>query len=233
MTMFIVAIAVFVGLHLGVAGSPLRSEIVKAVGEGPYRGLFSLASAAALVWLIWAYGQARGAPANQALWAPPFWAPRATQTLVLLAFLLGVTGLFTPNPTAVGFEAKLKEAEPARGVTRITRHPFLWGVALWAAGHLIANADLAGVLLFAGLGAVALAGIVSIDMKRAKRDPEGWARFKAATSSIPFAAILQRRNTLKLGEIGWRPLAALAIFALVFWAHPMLFGVSPMGVTAP
>jgi uncharacterized membrane protein len=41
---------------------------------------------------------------------------------------------------------------------------------------------------------------------------------------VPFVAITQERNTLKLGEIGWRALVALTVVALLAWAHPMLFG---------
>ena len=51
MAQLIAAAAVFVLLHLLVSGTRLRDAITGAIGEGPYMGLFSLASIAALVWL--------------------------------------------------------------------------------------------------------------------------------------------------------------------------------------
>ena len=67
---------------------------------------------------------------------------------------LVVAGLFTPGPTLAGYEKSgLAQAEPARGVLRITRHPFLWGVALWALGHLLVNGERFAVMLFGALGA--------------------------------------------------------------------------------
>ena len=46
------------------------------------------------------------------------------------------------------------------------------------------------------------------------------------TSYLPFVAILQRRNSFKASEIGWRnPAIGLALYALFFWFHPMLFGI--------
>ena len=65
------------------------------------------------------------------------------------------------------------------------------------------------------------------DRKAARRDPEGWARFSAVTSNVPFAAILQGRNRLALGEIAVPLLVALAAFAATIWLHRVLFGVAP------
>jgi uncharacterized membrane protein len=67
-------------------------------------------------------------------------------------------------------------------------------------------------------------GARSIDRKGRARNPEAWARFEDVTSNVPFAAIAQGRNTLNTGEIGWRLIVALALVALLAWAHPMLFG---------
>lgn len=229
MVMFTAALAVFLALHLGLAATGLRGAVVARIGEGPYRGLFSLASAAALIWLGFAFAALQRDPSDPllgALWSPPVWARHAGQTLVLLGFLLGVTGLFTPGPTLAGAEGLLKREEPARGVLRITRHPFLWGAALWAAGHLAMNGERFAVMLFGGIGLMALLGTRSIDRKGAARNPEDWARFSAVTSNIPFAAILQGRNRLALGEIGWRPLAALAAFGAVAAGHDWLVGVA-------
>ncbi|MDX2237732.1 MAG: NnrU family protein [Hyphomonadaceae bacterium] len=228
MTSFVLALAGFILIHVGVSATGLRARLAGAVGEGPYRGLFSLASAAFLVWLVIAYGALRAdplEPLNGSFYEIPSWGRYAAQGLMLVAFLLGFTGLLTPSPTLVGFEGQLNKPEPAQGVLRITRHPFLWSVALWACAHLLANGERAAVMLFAGIGLMALLGTRSIDRKGAARNPEGWAAFAAVTSNVPFAAIVQGRNRLAPGEMGWRLAAALVAYLAVAWAHGAVFGV--------
>lgn len=230
MTGFIAALALFIALHIGLAATGLRRGLVRAVGEGPYRLGFSLASVASLAWLVVSFEAARVDPANISLWSPPAALRHVTYLLVTLAFLLGVSGLLTPGPTLAGFEGALNKPDPAKGVLRVTRHPFLWGVALLCIGHLLSNGELAPTLLFGGLGVMVLMGTRSIDKKSAARNPEGWAPFLAATSNVPFAAFLQGRNRFAFGEVWWRLLAAGLLLALVYVAHPLLFGVSPRPV---
>jgi uncharacterized membrane protein len=225
---FPLALAAFVLLHIGVSATGLRGLLVRRIGEGPFRGLFALASAGALAWMIWAYAQMRADPfdgLNAALWAPPAWGRYAAQALMIISFLFVVVGLTTPGPTLAGAEKLLAKDEPARGVLRITRHPFLWGVAIWAVAHLLANGERFAVMLFGALGLMVLLGTRSIDRKGAARDPEGWARFAAVTSNIPFAAIVQGRNRLALGEMWWRMALALAAYAGFAYVHQWVIGV--------
>ena len=108
---------------------------------------------------------------------------------------------------------------------RITRHPFLWGVALFSAGHLMVRHDAASWVLFGTLIFVALAGTISIDAKRCRSHGTQWERFRSDTSNVPFAAILTGRQRLRLSEIGAvRLLAAIAVWAAMIWAHPFLTG---------
>jgi len=228
MNEFAWALAGFVLIHVGVSATGLRAALVRTIGEGPYRALFSLASLALLVWMIRGFGEMRANPfdpLNEALWLPPAWLRWPAYALIVLGLTLAFAGLFTPGPTLAGYEKRgLAAAEPARGVLRITRHPFLWGLALWAGGHLLVNGERFAVMLFGALGLMVIFGARSIDRKGRARDPEAWARFEDVTSNAPFAAITQGRNTLKLGEIGWRLPLALILVALIAWAHPMLFG---------
>jgi uncharacterized membrane protein len=230
MTQLIAAAAVFVLLHLVVSGTRLRDAITSAIGEGPYMGLFSLASIASLVWMAIAYGHARGGPGDTSWWtATPATGPIAL-ALVGVGFLLLVPGLLTRNPTSVRQEGALANPDVAKGMLRVTRHPFLWGVAFWAAAHVLVNGDAASLVLFGSLLVLALIGPPSIDAKRARVLGDRWAPFQAKTSNVPFAAIVAGRQSLKLGEIGWwRILLAILIYAVVLWAHPRLFGVSPLG----
>lgn len=224
------AAAFFVLLHLLVSGTRLRRMITGTIGEGPYMGLFALASLAGLVWLGFAYAHARGGADDRTFWTITPMTRHIALGLVLIGFLLLVPGLLTRNPTSVRQESAVKDPDAVQGMLRITRHPFLWGVAFWAAAHLLVNGDAASLVLFGSLLLLALAGPPSIDAKRARRLGLQWEAFKARTSSIPFAAIVQGRQSLKLGEIGWwRLLLALVLYGVVIWAHPYLFGVSPIG----
>jgi uncharacterized membrane protein len=216
----IAACAYFLLIHFGVSGTRLRDALTARLGAGPYRGLFSLASLAGIGWMIYAYRRAPLVPT----WGFLVGFRPAAYVLVFIAFLLAVIGILTPSPTRVGMEDKL-DPQAARGMVRITRHPFLWGVALWAATHLVINGDLASLILFGALLVLAIGGTASIDAKRRRNFPERWPAFAETTSSVPFVAIGRGGNRLApaLAQIGvWRPLAALLLYALTFYLHGRL-----------
>lgn len=230
MSGFVWALIGFVLIHVGVSATGLRNALVGRIGEGPYRAFFSLLSLGLLAWLIKSYGDMRGDPfdpLNAALWLPPDWLRWPALGLSFFGLALAVTGVLTPGPTFAGYESRaLAKAEPAYGVLRITRHPFLWGVAIWAAGHLLANGERFAVMLFGALGVMAVLGARSIDRKGRARNPEAWARFEEVSSNAPLAAIAQGRNRLALGEIGWRGLVGVIVAALILWTHEQVAGVS-------
>lgn len=225
MTSLAAAALVFVVLHLGVAGTRLRDRLVAGLGEKAYRGLFSLASIVVLLWLIAAYARAPYLPSWGMLAA---WRP-VMVVLMLPAMLLVVIGLLTPSPTSLGQEHRV--AQPPLGILRVTRHPFLTGVALWALLHLVGNGDLASLVFFGCFALVALAGTVSIDAKRRRLLGEAaWAPFAGRSSIVPFAAIAAGRNRLDLAEIGvWRVAAGVLAYVLALGGHGPLLGVSPLG----
>ena len=217
------AVLIWLGLHIGVAGSGARGAFVARLGEKGFRGGFAAASVAALALLIAAY---RIAPAVL-LWSAPEWLRWILVALMLPAFLLFVAAVAIPSPTAVGGE-RAAGREP-RGVLRITRHPMLWSFALWGFVHVLGNGDVASILFFGAFLLTALAGMPSIDAKLARRDPGGWARLAAVTSIVPGEAIVAGRNRLALAEIGWIvPLAAVAAWVVLLYLHAFLFGVSPL-----
>ena len=219
MAMLVLATAVFLLTHF-VPSTPLRPALVRAIGEGRYRGLYVLVAFATLGWMIWAYAHA---PAQQVLWTPLRHLPLVVMPFALI---LVVGGLVKNNPTAVGAERMLKADEPAQGVIRITRHPFMWGAMLWAAVHILANADPRSIVFFGGFLVLAGLGTVLIDHR--KRALADWPRFAGRTSNVPFVAIAQGRNRIAWAEIGWlRPAVGLAVYAALLLLHPWLFGVRP------
>jgi uncharacterized membrane protein len=215
----IAASAYFLLIHFVVSGTRLRDVLVARLGAGRYRGAFSLATLLGLAWMIYAY---RHAP-TVSLWGTLLEFRPAAYVLVYIAFLFVVIGLMTPSPTIAGMESTLAQgADVAKGIVRITRHPFLWGTALWALVHLIVNGDLASLILFGSLLVLAVGGTFSIDAKRRRVFGEQWARFAAVTSDVPFAAIAAGRNRLApaLLEIGlWKPLLALVVYVVAFYLH--------------
>jgi uncharacterized membrane protein len=226
--MLISAAAAFIAIHLMVSGTRVREAIVRAIGERPYLGLFSAASLAIIVWLVMAYNAPQPSAGNRSLYDLGHVRDLGIP-IVALAFLLGVQGLLIRNPTAVQQDAAVGKEGVVQGVLRITRHPFLWGVVLWSGFHLLANGDLASVIFFGTFLVAALPGTFSIDAKLRRRLGPAWEAFAAKTSNIPFAAVLAGRNTLNMGEsLGWRFWLALLLFLIMLFAHPRLFGVSPL-----
>lgn len=227
MTMLWAAAAVFLGIHVLISGTRLRDAITGAIGENAYMGLFSVASLGAIVWLVIAYNHANGGVDDRVLYNLGVGIKHLAIPVVALAFFLGVQGLLAPNPTSVRQEGAVTKEGTIHGVVRITRHPFLWGVALWSGFHVAANGNLASVIFFGTFLVLSLVGTFSIDAKRKRKLGDAWKDFARKTSNIPFGAAL-RGHPLRLGEsIGWRFGVALVVFLAVLFSHAHWFHVSP------
>ncbi|MBL0143592.1 MAG: NnrU family protein [Betaproteobacteria bacterium] len=214
------ATLVFLATHF-VSSTALRTSLVEAIGEKAYLGAYSLVSFLTIGWMAWAYLHAPFEP----VWQVPgvkLW------PLVVMPFslVLVAAGVMSKNPSAVGQAATLKGQGPARGILRVTRHPVMWGIALWAGVHLVARGDVASVIFFGGYLLLALAGTALIDARKADSLGEEWAQFAAVTSNVPFSAIVEGRNTFSAGEIGAKRFGVgLVLYGVVLVAHPWLFGV--------
>lgn len=208
----------FLVIHI-VPSTPLRALATRLIGERPYLGLFSLASLAGLAWMAYAYKQA----AFFALWPGLHLLPVAVTPF---AFVLLACGVLARNPMLTGQAGALKHPEAARGMLRITRHPVMWAIMLWAGSHVLAIGSLQAAIMFGGLFLLAAAGTTLQDARKAAQLGEDWRRFAARTSNIPFVAIAQGRNVLSLREIGWlHPATGLALFGLLLYFHGWLFGM--------
>jgi uncharacterized membrane protein len=228
MSNLIAAALVFLGIHLFISGTRLRDAITKTIGERPYLGLFSLTSLIVIIWLVSAYNAAYASAENRVLYDLGVGVRHLGIPVLALAFLLGVQGLLTPSPTMVQQENTAASEGTVKGVLRITRHPFLWGIVLWSAFHVAANGDLASLIFFATFFVNALIGTFLIDAKRKRKLGRVWDSFAYKTSNLPFAAALSGRNKLKIGEsFGERFWVALATFVIVLFVHAYLFGASP------
>jgi uncharacterized membrane protein len=121
MSQLICAALFFIALHVGIAGTSARDRAIEKLGENSYRAAFSLLSLLGIVWLAHAYRTT----AYIETWGQLAWFKPIAAILMLLVFLLAVLGMATPNPMAVGGENLLMADAPARGIHRVTRHPFL------------------------------------------------------------------------------------------------------------
>lgn len=222
LTKLLIATAAFLATHY-ISSTALRARLVHALGINGYLLLYSAAAVATLVPMIWAYARAPFI----GLWYVP--ALRYVPLLVMpVAMLLIAAGLMTRNPTLLGRERLLKTGDSAHGILRITRHPVMWGIALWAASHILARGDVAAVVFFGGFLVLALSGTVLIDHRKRRTLGADWQRFAAATSNAPFTAIAAGRNQFDPAEIGWmRLLAGVALYIVALLLHHYLFGARP------
>jgi uncharacterized membrane protein len=127
--LLVLGLAVFIGGHVFVTRRQTRATLVARIGEGPYKGLFSLVAVAGVVIAGYGFGLYRATGLID-VWHPPAWTRHVAALLVWLA--------------VIGFVA----AYIRGNIYRMLKHPMLTGTKAWAAGHLIANGDLGAILLF-------------------------------------------------------------------------------------
>jgi uncharacterized membrane protein len=224
MESLIAAAFAFVGFHF-LLSHPLRRPIVAAIGEHGFLGLYSLIALASFVWMALAF---RAASAEPLWWA----VGDASWALASLAMLVGsvlfVGSLFGnpafPNPTGGGHEA----IGAANGVYAITRHPMMWGFAIWALVHFAVFPTAANLVLTAAILILALVGAALQDAKKTRLNP-AWSDWRSRTSYLPCAAQIAGRARWSLG--GGRALIGGALLWLVAtWAHQPLGGALAAGI---
>ncbi len=218
------AMGLFVVSHLAMSSTGPRRALVSRIGEWPFLGLYSLLSLGFFAWALRAYG---AAPVVEVWQAPAVFRFLALGVMAP-AFILVVAGYTQSNPTAVILDRFAATDGGPTGITRITRHPVMWGVGLWAVAHTLSTGTGRALIFFGGLGVLAFVGAVNIDRRRRAGD-EAWRLLESKTSNIPFLAVFQGRTEIIWSEIGWlRLLAGLFVYAAVLFWHPVLFGVSPL-----
>ena len=216
------AALIWVGTHLGISSTSLRGLLVARIGNGAYLGLYSVIATAALVYLIYLYGVV---PREVYLWLPNpdlFWVPKIVMPI---AMTLIIGGFLVRNPTMVGAALDAETApDLATGVTRITRHPFQWGVVLWAVSHIVVNGDVVSIIFFMSFGVLSCAGTFLMDLKKAREFGEAWREYANVTSNIPFAAIFSGKNKLRLGELILPIVLGTVGYALLWYFHESFTG---------
>jgi len=186
MTLLVLGIAIFLGVHLIPALPEIREQLIARLGRNLYRGLFSALAALGFVLIVWGFASA---PFLQ-VWSPPGWTRYVAMVLMLPVFVLLI---------AAYLPGKIKET---------VKHPFLVAIKTWALAHLIANGDLASIILFGSFLTYAV-----IDRVALKHRP---ATGLVTVGEAPDAP----RNDI-IAVVGG------LVFYVVFliWLHPLLIGV--------
>jgi len=151
LAIMILGLAVFIGTHVITTQRDTRARLIGRIGEGPYKGLYSVASIVGVVLIGWGFGSYR-ATGWIDVWYPPAWTRHVTALLVLIASICLVAAY-----------------SPGRIKTTL-KHPMLVGVKLWALAHLISNGDLGSIILFGSI--LGWAVFDRISLKR-RTDPGG------------------------------------------------------------
>lgn len=207
--LFLSALA-FVASHF-LLSHPLRRPLVERIGEGPFRALYSLVALVLFGAAIYFY---RAIGDEPRLWdhGEPAWV--AGTILTWVGSILFV-GSFFGNPALPGSPGP--KGGP-RGVFAITRHPMMWGFALWAITHLLVIGTAKAMVLDGAILVLALAGAAMQDRKKAALMGESWHEWTAQTAFVPFTRGLANPGAVALA-------GGTAFFLAATWLHPFPAGV--------
>jgi uncharacterized membrane protein len=206
----------FVGTHFALS-HPLRAPMVRALGEKGFAAVYSLVAFGTLWWMVKAF---RAAPAGDMGGASGAvgWGIATVLTLpALLLFLGSLRG----NPALPGVPTAAAGRDPS-GVFAVTRHPMMWGFALWAIAHLAIDWSWRTTIVATAVLVLALVGAHMQDRKKATLMGTAWTGWEAKTSYWPRLSALPRA-----GAVLW--LVTIVLWLAITWVHIPAAGV-PAGV---
>ena len=199
----------FVGLHF-LLSHPLRAPLVRRMGEGPFRLLYSVIAAVTFGSMIYFYNVIGREPQ---IWAvsEAYW---LGGTLLMWLGAILFVGSFVGNPALPGAR---RPAGPPRGVFAITRHPMMWGFALWGIVHLMVVATAKALVFDSAIIFLALVGAAMQDRKKRALMGETWHEWSAQTAFVPFT-----RGIASPGLFAF--VGGTVLLLLATWLHPMPTG---------
>ena len=192
MIYLILGLLFFLGAHsVRVVADDWRTRTVARIGLVPWKGVYSVVSLLGLGLIVWGFGLARQQPVQ--LWSPPVALRHLASVLTLGAFILLVAAYVPGNQ----IKARL-------------HHPMVLGVKTWALAHVLANGNVAHVVLF---GSFLAWGV--LDFIAARR------RDRAAGTLYPSGTGRATGITVILGTAAW--------VVVALWLHGVLIGVRAVG----
>jgi uncharacterized membrane protein len=192
MIYLLAGLIIFLGLHsVRVFADGWRSQMRDKLGIQAYRGVYAVLSLVGFALIVWGFGMARQTPVQ--LWMPPVGMRHLAALLTLIAFVLLASAYV-----------------PGNMIKSRVHHPMVAGVKLWAFAHLLANGNLAHVVLFGSFLTWAVLLFIA-SRKRDRRDGTVYAAGQAGATGVAVA----------IGVASW--------VAFTFWLHGWLIGVRPFG----
>lgn len=220
MTGLMLAMTAFVSSHL-LMSHPLRPRLVAKLGKRGFLGLYSLVSAAMLVWVVI---ERRAVDSVPSLWIAPPWLWDVATLVMLFASIL-LIGSFSGNPAFPDPKAGDKPIGEARGVFAITRHPMMWSFILWALVHITLWGSVANLIVSVGVLILSVLGAAGQDSKKLRIEGDRWRQWMARTAFVPFAGQVSGRIGWRAATPGWGVIAGgLVLFLAATWWHPMAGG---------
>ncbi len=192
MALLILGLVLFLGTHsVRIFAEGWRTAMIARIGPLPWKGLIAVLSLVGFVMIVWGFGMARQQPVQ--LWAPPVGMRHLASLLTLIAFIFLAAAYV-----------------PGNAIKTKLRHPMVLAVKVWALAHLLANGNVAHVVLF---GSFLVWAVLNF---RAAR-----GRDRAAGTVYPAGHAAATAITVVVGAAAWAGFA--------FWAHGAWIGVRPIG----
>ena len=217
----ILGAAAFVGTHFAMS-HPLRAPMVAVLGEKIFGLVYIIVSFATLYLMVHFYhGAFADSPAI--LWDAGSIGWIFGTILMWIGSVLFV-GSLRSNPAFPTGGKPVTEIGEARGVFAITRHPMMWGFAIWALVHVIVNPTPASIVVSAAIAILALGGAAGQDRKKQKLIGEPWRDWQSRTSFVPYG-----RGVASAG--GFALVGGTLLWLVASYAHGAL-GYRPAGIWA-
>ena len=212
----IAACTALIGSHIAMS-HPLRSPLVRTLGEKGFHAVYSLVSLAIFGWIVMAFRA-----------SPEFGMPQtgavgwAFATLLTLIAMILLAGSFSGNPALPQSGAEnLAKAEP-KGVFLVTRHPMMWAIALWAIAHMLLVWNARTLIVPLAMLVLALVGAKLQDRKKEQAMGMVWNQWEQRTSYWP--------RLTRLPDVGLLPwVVGIAAWLAATYLHTIVGGV-PSGV---
>lgn len=206
----------FVGTHFAMS-HPFRAPLLKWLGETGFQIVYSIVSLAALAWVYFAFKA-----------APPSDLPGSGEigwiiaTLLILPAMVLLSGSLAGNPAFPTPQAAAQALAEPKGVFRVTRHPMMWGFALWALSHMVLFWSMRTMITAFAIGVLALVGAHMQDLKKQRLMGDAWVQWESKTSYWPRWTALPG-----VGALPWA--VGLILFVFLSWLHLPLGNV-PAGI---
>ncbi len=192
MLLLTLGLVAFIGVHLLPASPSLRDRMIASWGQAPYSAVFSAISLIGLVLIALGYQALRASPLNVEIW-PSTDLAKHLATASMLPATIFIHAAYVPSR-----------------IRDILKHPMLLAIKIWALAHLLANGDLASILLFGSFLAYAVFDRISVEGRGAK-GPLGTRTGGPMNDVIVVAA------------------GSALYLVMLLWGHEWLFGVRPLG----